>query len=314
MWHLLYRQASAITDAPAVPSPPVGPSRRDSIHARQSKFPKRRSGDINTFRIESNPDSRPPTWPASCYFQASKKGPAMTFTDALKDSTRSYGGPPAPVAPDPPSPTPYDVERRLLDELSAGGDCRTIHERLARHYAKHRLPADAFRRLKWLLAHAPDAESEASYEHQMGLLHESFGDFPAAAAHYRRGLSLEPSNPLTAYWLNNLLAYCLQTGGQFKEAEFYVRRAIQVLPILPNAYKNLGLALKGQERFQEAAEAFVNATKADPSDGRAVCLLDNLLAAHPELLPIFQADANWCWHAVVIGRLAEAELKRRGKR
>jgi tetratricopeptide (TPR) repeat protein len=237
----------------------------------------------------------------------------MTFTDALKDGTRSYGGPPAPVSPDPPSPTPYDVERQLIDELSTATDRRPIYERLARHYDKHRLQADAFRCLKWLLANAADAELEASYEHQMGLLHESFGDFPAAAAHYRRGLSLEPANLATAYWLANLLAYCLQATGKFVEAEFYARQAIQVLPIMPNAYKNLGLALKGQGRFKEAAEAFIQATKADPSDGRALCLLDNLLAAHPEMLPEFQADLKHCWGMVVIRRQAEAELRRRGE-
>ena len=225
----------------------------------------------------------------------------MNFSTELRDEVRSYSGPPSSPPP-PERRTLAQSERSLLAEVDSTADPRPALERLASLYARFHLPAQAVHCLKRLLAMAQDVESQARYHHRMGLLHEEFGDFPEAAAHYRRGLALEPADPGVAYWLNNLLAFCLQASGQFADAEFYARRAMEIGPGRPNAPKNLGLALTGQGRFSEAAEAFIAGLDADPTDSRSYCLLDNLLARHPEMLPEFGDELERCWQAVEAAR------------
>ena len=198
------------------------------------------------------------------------------------------------------SDRPEFLEQQHLAEVRVAADPRPALEKLARLYMDWERWAQAFQCLNRRLTLAQEAEEEARCRYMLGLVHEHFGDFPAAAAHYRRGLALEPTNPTVWYFLNNLLAYCLQAGGDFQQAEFYAHRAVEFEPRRGNAFKNLGLALKGQGRLAEAARAFIAGTRADPSDGRAACLLDNLLAEHPEMLPDFGSDLAEC-HRLVQG-------------
>jgi len=65
-----------------------------------------------------------------------------------------------------------------------------------------------------------------------------------------------------------------------------------------NAFKNLGIALEGQNQFAEAVRCFVTATKVNASDRRANDLLEKLLTDHPELRIEFDTDAELCRKAV----------------
>jgi len=70
----------------------------------------------------------------------------------------------------------------------------------------------------------------------------------------------------------------------------------------PNGFKNLGMALRGQGRFAEAAECFVKATQADASDVRALKLLEELLEQHPELGFDFASALELCQKAAEVAR------------
>ena len=61
-----------------------------------------------------------------------------------------------------------------------------------------------------------------------------------------------------------------------------VRAAIEINPAMHNAFKNLGLALEGQGRRREAAEAYIRATESGPMDSRALRHLEDLVAANEE--------------------------------
>jgi hypothetical protein len=64
----------------------------------------------------------------------------------------------------------------------------------------------------------------------------------------------------------------------------HCRAAIGIDPGRQNGHKNLGVALQGQGRYCDAARSFILATMACPQDGRALGLLEELVAAQPEIL------------------------------
>jgi tetratricopeptide (TPR) repeat protein len=85
------------------------------------------------------------------------------------------------------------------------------------------------------------------------------------------------------YLLCNNLGYCLSQLGRFAEAERLCRAAIALDPERYNAHKNLGVALEGQGRHAEPAEGYVEATRKNPGDPRALRHLETMLARHPEV-------------------------------
>jgi tetratricopeptide (TPR) repeat protein len=90
--------------------------------------------------------------------------------------------------------------------------------------------------------------------------------------------------------------YSLNQLGDFVQGERYCNEATTIDPRRPNAYKNLGLALQGQQRWAEAARCFVQATQVDAADPRSLRHLVELLQAHPEL--DFQSELELCRSAV----------------
>ena len=78
-----------------------------------------------------------------------------------------------------------------------------------------------------------------------------------------------------------------------------------IAPGMPNAYKNLGICCQGLGRLGQAARLFIEATKANPRDGRSVELLETLLAERPEMLerePGLKDDLESCRKAVAATR------------
>ena len=116
-----------------------------------------------------------------------------------------------------------------------------------------------------------------------GGMREQFKEYQAAADAYRAGLKFEHDDINVNYYLRNNLGYSLNQIGEHQEAENWCREAIEISPYPPNAYKNLGLALQGQGRLAEAAESFIQSTKAWPADRRSFDHLKEILRIAPNL-------------------------------
>src|SRR5207249_4331376 len=111
------------------------------------------------------------------------------------------------------------------------------------------------------------------------------------------------------YFINNNLGFSLNTLEQFAAGEKYCRRAIEIDPNRPNAYKNLGIALTGQGQYHDAAKCFVTATQVNAADPRALRLLQDLINQHPELAYEFEKAAELCQKATELAAGKAAELK-----
>jgi tetratricopeptide (TPR) repeat protein len=118
----------------------------------------------------------------------------------------------------------------------------------------------------------------------MGQLQEQLGNFEAAARFYRGGLELRAGPGATWYWLNNNLGYSLVQLGRPSDALEFLEAAIAIDETRPNAHKNLGLAHERLGSYAMAVMCFVRATQANASDPRSLRHMDDLIAAHPEVL------------------------------
>jgi tetratricopeptide (TPR) repeat protein len=67
-----------------------------------------------------------------------------------------------------------------------------------------------------------------------------------AFEHYGIGLSFLPKDTPTAYFLFSNAAHCLNALELYSEGECYCRRAIELDPMHPEAYRNLAVSLHGQ--------------------------------------------------------------------
>ncbi len=95
----------------------------------------------------------------------------------------------------------------------------------------------------------------------MGHLHRARGEYKAAAAWYRRAIDKVPDEASGHIFLGGVLA----RSGRFKEAETAHRAAIRCTQgRRDEAYLNLGLVLRAQERYDEAVLCFEQALKLDP--------------------------------------------------
>jgi tetratricopeptide (TPR) repeat protein len=141
---------------------------------------------------------------------------------------------------------------------------------------------------------------------------ERIRDYQGAARFYRQALIMEPCRNNVWYYIHNNLGYSLIQFQDYDGAIPYLRRAIEIDPELPNAYKNLGLAFEAKGDFTEAAELFVAATQANASDSRSLAHLETLILAHPELevdLPDLPARLEACRNAVNIAQAEQPDLR-----
>jgi tetratricopeptide (TPR) repeat protein len=104
-----------------------------------------------------------------------------------------------------------------------------------------------------------------------------------ALEHYGIALSLLPKDTKTGYFLFNNAAHCLNALELYSEGESYCRRAIDIDPRRPEAYRNLAVSRRGQGNLRGSALCLVEAIKINPSDNSAVQLLKQLLTDHPTL-------------------------------
>lgn len=195
--------------------------------------------------------------------------------------------------------SPEEAERTLLSQL----DDPTVDRvealwDLARFYSTRDQQDRTMDYLRQVLERLEDPEAKASCVLAMGQTMEQKNDFESAIRFYAEAFALEPTNTRTWYLIHNNIGFCLNTCGRFAEGEVYCRKAIEIDPGRPNAFKNLGIAHHGQGRLDEAARAFVAATRIDAADPRSLKLLERLLDEHPELALEFSDDLANCRAAV----------------
>ena len=210
--------------------------------------------------------------------------------------------------PSPPGAVPLtaeEAEKALLKEIQKGietGNPVPPMWELANLYKVTGQVEKAGKLVQDLLSRVTDLEQRAYLIMSLGQIAERAKDFELAVRFYREAIGMEPCDPFKWYFIHNNLGYSLNQLGRFAEGEFYCRRAIEISPQPPNAHKNLGLALQGQEKYADAARCFVNATQANASDARATGHLEQLLAEHPELRFEFGPLLESCKQAVQIAR------------
>ncbi|MGO9601510.1 MAG: tetratricopeptide repeat protein [Isosphaeraceae bacterium] len=96
---------------------------------------------------------------------------------------------------------------------------------------------------------------------EMGHLHRARGQLKAAAAWYRQAIDAAPQEASPHIYLGGVLA----RSGQLSEAEASQRAAIRcTLDCREEAYLNLGLVLRAQGRYEEAATCFEQALALSP--------------------------------------------------
>lgn len=179
---------------------------------------------------------------------------------------------------------------------------------LACFYSHSKQQEKALDSLRRILVLEADTDSKAACVLAMGQTMEQVGDYESAVRYYREAFAFEPVHTQTWYFINNNLGFSLNTLGKFDEGEQFCRAAIAIDGGRPNGFKNLGIALRGQGRFPEAAECFIKATQADASDARSLKLLEELLERQPELSFDFEARLECCRKAVTVARARRAAV------
>jgi len=218
---------------------------------------------------------------------------------------------PIPQEPKGKRVSAAEVEKMLLEKLAYYERQleKTIFD-LACLNSRMGHPEIGMQYINRLMANKDDLEKKASYLLAMGSLMEQIKNYEAAIVFYSQALSLEPTNSMTWYFINNNLGYCLNYFNKYIEAEPYCRAAIKIDPRKQNAYKNLGISMEGQGKYTEAAMFYIKAVEANARDPRAFMLLQELVAKHEAIqfdIPDIQVQIKKCHEAV---KLAQRVLLR----
>lgn len=113
----------------------------------------------------------------------------------------------------------------------------------------------------------------------MGHLFSESGDHSRAAEWFRRAIEAAPDDCIGHIYLGGLLA----RQGRLVEAEEVHRAGTRCAEgCVDEAFLNLGLVLRAQGRFKEAAECFEEALRRDPNDRDAKRALRDVTACMRE--------------------------------
>jgi tetratricopeptide (TPR) repeat protein len=137
--------------------------------------------------------------------------------------------------------------------------------------------------LQMFLETNPDNDKKAHCHLALGQIATDEQRFETALNHFLAALKLSPTRTKVSYVLHNNAGYCLNQLARHQEAEQHCRLALEIDPVRPSAYRNLGTSLEGQGDAMSAAWAFVESVKADSSDHRAHHSLSKLVEKYPDL-------------------------------
>lgn len=120
-----------------------------------------------------------------------------------------------------------------------------------------------------------DSQSPLKLYNGMGVLADLRNDFTSAALYYDLSLRIDPRSALT----HNSLAYSQYLAGDWPKAERLYRRGIDLAPDYKPLWRNYGLLLARDERYEEALSAFEQVgNRAEASnDVGYVCLIEGKL-------------------------------------
>lgn len=108
---------------------------------------------------------------------------------------------------------------------------------------------------------------------QLGHLYMYRGDFHQAEAWYRKAIEEHPDEAASFIFLGAVQA----RQGNLIEAEATHRKGTLCSQgFIDEAFHNLGLVLRGQGRYAEAADCFRKVIEIDPEDKDAIQALDDL--------------------------------------
>jgi tetratricopeptide (TPR) repeat protein len=190
-----------------------------------------------------------------------------------------------PRLPDGMVMTVDAIEAWLLQDLQeTQGASKQVLWDLAVFYSQTGRQEQAADYVSRLNALADNDDERAVCGLSMGQLQEQLGDFEAAVRYYSAALDLKSQSTDTSYWLHNNIGYSLIQLERPQAAIGYLASAVTIDSDRPNAHKNLGLAHNLLGEHAIAAVCFVSATQANASDARSLRHLEELVAAHPEVL------------------------------
>jgi tetratricopeptide (TPR) repeat protein len=113
-------------------------------------------------------------------------------------------------------------------------------------------------------APAPAATRSADAEYNLGLQHKGAQRFPEAVEAFRRAVALRPAFPEA--W--NELGFALRKSGQYPEALTAYDRALQLRPNFPEALEYQGEAYVKLGRLDEARKILARLRALDPAHAR----------------------------------------------
>jgi tetratricopeptide (TPR) repeat protein len=112
----------------------------------------------------------------------------------------------------------------------------------------------------------PITNSEIASDHlAQGEIAEANEEWGLALEHHGIGLSLLPKDIPTVYFLFSNAAHCLNELELYFDGESYCRRAIEIDPTRPEAYRNLAVSLRGQGNLRGSALCLVEAIRINPA-------------------------------------------------
>ena len=108
-------------------------------------------------------------------------------------------------------------------------------------------------------------------------------DYESALKFYKASLGFQVSDPKLRYYRLNNLGFCLNFFRKFDVAEEFLRAAVAMAPERYNAWKNLGVTLEHQGKYEEAADCYMKAIEHSQGERRSVLHLKRLIIRQPAL-------------------------------
>ena len=118
---------------------------------------------------------------------------------------------------------------------------------------------------------------------QEGASSEKLRDYESALKFYQASLGFPVDDPRLRYFRLNNLGFCLNLFQKFDAAEEFLRAAVAMAPERYNAWKNLGVTLEHQGKYEEAADCYMKAIEHSQGERRSVRHLKRLIIRQPAL-------------------------------